>query len=209
MGQLKGWGWCCACRGFPEADSSRGRSSLLPRALGKCEVALGAGVPLLGEGGDKWKGVAPSDGHSQGLLRTLSFIWGLCRYRKAALKWHPDKNPENKEDAERKFKEIAEAYEVLSDSKKPASPQLSHSPSLSAHCGALTPTHSLLHFGCIACSCWGNSFQRPHLVSSVCLLGAPPVLCTVPWDLGTLFLEGGVLPYQSRLSFPLPCRSQR
>ncbi|XP_053899319.1 dnaJ homolog subfamily B member 2-like [Malaclemys terrapin pileata] len=39
-------------------------------------------------------------------------------YRKAALKWHPDKNPENKEHAERKFKEIAEAYEVLSDKSK-------------------------------------------------------------------------------------------
>ncbi|XP_065269477.1 dnaJ homolog subfamily B member 2 isoform X1 [Emys orbicularis] len=39
-------------------------------------------------------------------------------YRKAALKWHPDKNPENKEHAERKFKEIAEAYEVLSDKGK-------------------------------------------------------------------------------------------
>ncbi|XP_039350754.1 dnaJ homolog subfamily B member 2-like isoform X8 [Mauremys reevesii] len=39
-------------------------------------------------------------------------------YRKAALKWHPDKNPENKEHAEWKFKEIAEAYEVLSDKSK-------------------------------------------------------------------------------------------
>lgn len=39
-------------------------------------------------------------------------------YRKAALKWHPDKNPENKERAEQRFKEIAEAYEVLSDREK-------------------------------------------------------------------------------------------
>lgn len=33
-------------------------------------------------------------------------------YRKLAMKWHPDKNPNNKKDAEAKFKQISEAYEV-------------------------------------------------------------------------------------------------
>lgn len=38
-------------------------------------------------------------------------------YRKLALKYHPDRNPDNKE-AEEKFKEAAYAYEILSDEQK-------------------------------------------------------------------------------------------
>lgn len=34
-----------------------------------------------------------------------------------ALKWHPDKNPGNQTEAEKMFKSIAEAYEVLSNRK--------------------------------------------------------------------------------------------
>lgn len=40
-------------------------------------------------------------------------------YRKVAIQFHPDKNPGNKE-AEEKFKEAAEAYEILSDADKRA-----------------------------------------------------------------------------------------
>ncbi|MEO1434022.1 MAG: molecular chaperone DnaJ [Bacteroidota bacterium] len=40
-------------------------------------------------------------------------------YRKVAMKFHPDRNPDNKE-AEEKFKEAAEAYEVLSNEEKKA-----------------------------------------------------------------------------------------
>jgi curved DNA-binding protein CbpA len=40
-----------------------------------------------------------------------------CRYRRLALKWHPDKNPDNVKEADDMFKSIGEAYEVLSDCK--------------------------------------------------------------------------------------------
>lgn len=39
-------------------------------------------------------------------------------YKKLALKYHPDKNPDNKAEAEENFKKITEAYEVLNDAEK-------------------------------------------------------------------------------------------
>ena len=52
-----------------------------------------------------------------GVPRTASEAEIKTAYRKSALKYHPDRNPDNKE-AETKFKQAAQAYEVLSDPQK-------------------------------------------------------------------------------------------
>ena len=39
-------------------------------------------------------------------------------YRKKAMKYHPDRNKDNKEESEKKFKELSHAYEILSDKDK-------------------------------------------------------------------------------------------
>lgn len=48
-------------------------------------------------------------------------------YRKQALEWHPDRHKDQKEEAEKRFKDINEAYQVLSDpQKKSAYDQFGH-----------------------------------------------------------------------------------
>ncbi len=54
-----------------------------------------------------------------GISRTADSSEVKRSYRRLAMKYHPDRNPED-EEAERNFKECAEAYEVLSDSQKKA-----------------------------------------------------------------------------------------
>jgi molecular chaperone DnaJ len=53
-----------------------------------------------------------------GVTRTAAVDEIKAAYRKAALKWHPDRNPENKAESEVKFRECTEAYSVLSDVQK-------------------------------------------------------------------------------------------
>jgi DnaJ-class molecular chaperone len=53
-----------------------------------------------------------------GVPKTASAKDIKSAYRKLARKWHPDVNPTKKKEAEEKFKEIAEAYDVLNDSEK-------------------------------------------------------------------------------------------
>ncbi|KAI8013591.1 hypothetical protein LOK49_LG05G00687 [Camellia lanceoleosa] len=53
-----------------------------------------------------------------GVSKTASISEIKRAYKKLALQWHPDKNVDNREEAETKFREIAAAYEVLGDEEK-------------------------------------------------------------------------------------------
>ncbi|CAN1274788.1 DnaJ protein P58IPK homolog [Linum perenne] len=55
-----------------------------------------------------------------GVSKTASIAEIKRAYKKLALQWHPDKNVQNREEAEDKFREIAAAYEVLGDDEKRA-----------------------------------------------------------------------------------------
>jgi molecular chaperone DnaJ len=53
-----------------------------------------------------------------GVARDASADQIKSAYRKAALKWHPDRNPDKKPEAEENFRRASEAYSVLSDPQK-------------------------------------------------------------------------------------------
>ena len=84
-------------------------------------------------------------------------------YRQAAKKYHPDLNPDNKE-AEAKFKEVNEAYEVLSDKDKRARyDQFGHAgvdPNFGAGAGGGSPFGVDMDFGDIFSSVFGGFLCR-------------------------------------------------
>jgi len=75
-------------------------------------------------------------------------------YRKLALKWHPDKNPNNRDDAENQFKAIGLAYEVLSEESK----RKAYDEEQYANRSLIESFTSAIHFALFSCS--GSTKQR-------------------------------------------------
>ena len=88
-------------------------------------------------------------------------------YRKMAMKHHPDRNADNPAAAEEKFKQIKEAYEILSDSKKRAAyDQFGHAgvdPSMGGGRGA-----GASDFGDAFSDIFGDLFERVTRCHLIC-----------------------------------------
>ena len=71
-----------------------------------------------------WTLIASADGSQKDFYEVLGLDKDCApadikkAYRKLAMQWHPDKNPDNREEALVRFKAISEAYETLSDPSK-------------------------------------------------------------------------------------------
>ncbi len=97
-----------------------------------------------------------------GVSRNATLVEIKKAYRKLAIKYHPDKNPDDP-DAEEKFKEAAEAYEVLSDpDKRRRYDQFGHSGvggSGGFGGGGMSMDDIFSHFGDIFGSAFGGGFS--------------------------------------------------
>ncbi|OMJ82468.1 hypothetical protein SteCoe_16815 [Stentor coeruleus] len=87
-------------------------------------------------------------------------------FKKLALKWHPDKNLNNKVEAEEKFKEISEAYKILSDKNTRTQYDQFGFASVSGGMGGFTNINDILsqlfggHFNIFFKDCRSNTFYK-------------------------------------------------
>lgn len=83
-------------------------------------------------------------------------------YRRLALKWHPDKNPDRQDEASKKFKEISQAYEVLSDDKKRKIYDQFGKDGLNGHASHRDGTSTFRHHFYHPNNNGNTHFRRPH-----------------------------------------------
>ncbi|KAL8435966.1 hypothetical protein ACSSS7_002107 [Eimeria intestinalis] len=115
-----------------ESSEARGAPAAAPKLLHYRPLGSSVGSPFewpsrlacrMGLGHGHWYSTASgaSDYYSiLGVPKTASADDIKKAYRQTALKWHPDRNPQNRDEAGRRFREASEAYQTLSDAAKRA-----------------------------------------------------------------------------------------